>query len=70
MASTLISLMVTQCRTDAASASTTTSAHASKRAGESGRNQKSSPSQSGWVKWCSVTRGVRPRSTQPTTISP
>ncbi len=29
--------------------------------GASGRSQKSSPSQAGWVKWCRVTSGLQPR---------
>ena len=69
MASTLISLMVTHSRTDRPRAPTTTSAHSRKRRGASGRSQKSSPSQAGWVKWWRVTRGSRPRATQPSTIS-
>ena len=32
-----------------------------KMSGEPGRSQNSSPSHNGWVKWCSVTMGSRPR---------
>ena len=68
-ASTLISLMVTQWRTRGASSPTASSAQSRKRAAASGRSQKSSPSQAGWVKWCRVTSGSRPRSRQPCTMA-
>ena len=68
-AMTFISLTVTQWRTEGARAGTTTRAQAAKRAGASGRSQRSSPSQAGLVKWWSVTSGVSPRSTQPSTMA-
>ena len=56
----LISLRVTQRRTEGARAGTTILAQPAKRAGASGRSQKSSPSHAGLVKWCRVTSGRHP----------
>ena len=63
------SLIVTQRRQYGASAGTTRSTWRAKMSGEPGRSQNSSPSQNGWVKWCSVTMGSRPRSTHMERIS-
>ncbi len=45
-----------------ASAGTTRATWRANTSGEPGRSQNSSPSHHGWVKWCSVTTGARPRS--------
>ena len=63
------SLIVTQRRQYGASAGTTRSTWRAKTSGEPGRSQNSSPSHHGWVKWCSVTMGSRPRAAQRERIS-
>ena len=63
------SLTVTQRRQKGASAGTTRATWRAKTSGEPGRNQNSSPSHQGWVKWCSVTMGSIPRATHMARIS-
>ena len=63
------SLMVTQRRQYGASAGTTRATWRAKTSGEPGRSQNSSPSHHGWVKWCSVTMGSRPRAAHRERIS-
>ena len=63
------SLIVTQRRQYGASAGTTRATWRAKTSGEPGRSQNSSPSHHGWVKWCSVTMGSRPRAVQSERIS-
>ena len=59
------SFTVTQWRHRSPSRATTRATWSAKRSGEPGISQNSSPSHHGWVKWHSVTTGVRPRSWQP-----
>ena len=63
------SLIVTQRRQYGASAGTTRATWRAKTSGEPGRNQNSSPSQNGCVKWCNVTMGSRPRTAHRDRIS-
>ena len=63
------SLIVTQWRQCGASAGRIRATWRAKTSGEPGRSQNSSPSHHGWVKWCSVTMGARPRAAHRERIS-
>ena len=63
------SLTVIQRRQCGLSAGTMRATWRAKTSGDPGRSQNSSPSHHGWVKWCSVTIGSRPRSAHNARIS-
>ncbi len=63
------SLIVIQWRQEGARAGTMRATWRAKTSGEPGRSQNSSPCQTGWVKWCSVTIGAMPRAAHMERIS-